>query len=142
MSIDTAIQLRIIGYVLFLVVPFVFLYLKGFSRKPFHVLVKVVLSVVAMYLAIVVPLGNLNHQLDSIVRSLDRDGDGLISQAEMATWTEQEKRANEMWVGDGARNVFGYLVAPIFATAYTATIFGVFYFGYWLVRKFRNRADA
>ncbi len=95
-----------------------------------------------MFVVIVVPLENLNYQLDLVVHSLDRNGDGSVSPKEEATWTDEEKRANEMWGADGARNVFGYIVFPIFGAIYTAAIFSLLYAGYWLVCKFKNREGA
>ena len=142
MSIDTAINFRIFGYVIFLLAPFFAFFIKGISRKLLSISIKYLLTISVMYLFIVGPLFNLSYQLDSIVIQLDRDGDGFISHHEEATWTVSEVRAHKMWVGDGARNVFGYLISPIFASVYAAIIFIVLYVGYWFVGKIRKRSIA
>ena len=141
MDIDTAIYLRLFGYIGFLITPFVFLFISGVSRRFVAVLIKYALSIIVMYLFIVVPLYNLNYQLDHIVESLDRNQDGWVTPDEKATWTSEEIRARDKWVGDGARNVFGYFVSPIFASIYCAMLFGVFYAVRWCARFYQRRAN-
>lgn len=142
MSVETAVLLRMIGYLFFLVLPMVMLFFKGFSRKPLPILTKYVLSVVLMYLVIVVPLYNLNYQLDLVVAQLDRDGDRFISPSEKATWTEAESRASKMFIADGGRNVVGYLLTPYLAAAYSAVVFLFSYLCIWFFRKIKVRFYA
>ena len=142
MTVDTAIKLQLAGYILFMLTPFVSLYIKGVSRKHHSVLLKYLASIFAMYALVSVPLANLNYQLDVVVQSLDRDGNGFFSPEEEEAWTAEEARAYGIYLGDGGRNVFGYLVSPIFASAYTAAIFLMFYGSCWLVGKIKNRAGA
>ncbi|WP_157576646.1 hypothetical protein [Pseudoalteromonas rubra] len=139
MSVETAVLLRMVGYLIFLVLPMIMLFIKGFSRKPLPILTKYVLSVVLMYLVIVVPLYNLNSQLDLIVVQLDRDRNGSISLVEESTWTEEEIKARKMRVADGGRNVVGYLLTPYLAAAYSAVVFLFSYLCIWFFRKIKVR---
>ena len=138
-SIETATYLQLIGYLLFIVTPIVFFFSKGLSRKPHFVLMAYLASVLTMYMLIAAPLANLNGQLDLISQSLDRDGDGVFSPEEEASWTDSEKRAYDMHIADGARNVFGYLLSPLFASLYAAVIFSTAHAGRLLVLKTRAK---
>lgn len=93
---------------------------------------------VSMYLFIAVPVANLNYQLDTLVQALDRNDDGLISPDEEITWSDTAKRADYLWAADGGRNVFGYLLSPIFAAVYTTGIFAVFYLAGGFMRKLKD----
>ncbi|QPB83324.1 hypothetical protein CWC22_010105 [Pseudoalteromonas rubra] len=139
MSIETAVLLRMIGYVLFLVLPMFVPFFKGLCRKPFKVLTRYTLCVVLMYLALAAPVYNLNYQLDLVVAQMDRDGNGSISPVEEATWTETEIKARKMRVADGGRNVFGYALAPYLALTYSAIVFLMTYLSIWLFGKIKTR---
>lgn len=92
-----------------------------------------------MYLLIIIPLYNLNSVLDEQVLLLDRNADGIVTSDEEKSWTEEDHRVSRMWAADGGRNVFGYLVSPIFATVYTCLIYMVLYVSNWLFHKVKSQ---
>ncbi len=63
-------------------------------------------------------LGN-DWYLDIQIAELDRDGDGFYSDRETETWTSDEKRTMDRYIGDGGRNVFAAIIFPIFSIVYS-----------------------
>lgn len=63
--------------------------------------------------------------LEQQIAPLDRDGDGFWSAAEKATWTEQDHQNMAAYMGDGGRNVFAILVAPVLALIYSIMVASV-----------------
>lgn len=89
--------------------------------------------------SIIVPLVNMDYQLPVKYELLDRNEDGRISDSEELTWNNEDKRVNQLFFVDGARNVFGYVVLPIFGFIYSAIIFIALYTGHWLSDRFKHR---
>ena len=68
---------------------------------------------------------------------LDIDGDGIWSNQEMESWTEEDHNIMKRYYGDGGRNVFAVFIFPIFSLAYSLLVTVV----YWLVaNKFGKNA--
>jgi hypothetical protein len=95
-----------------------------------------------MGLTIIVPLIHMDYQLTVKYDALDRNGDGRISEAEELTWSDEDKKVNKLFFVDGARNVFGYVVIPLFGFIYTAIVFLVLYTSNWLFGKFKLRRKS
>ena len=142
MNIDTVITLRLIGYFAFLVIPIILFFTKGISKRFRLVFSKYLLSVFLMGLTIIAPLIHMDYQLTVKYEALDRNGDGSISAAEELTWSDEDKKVNELFFVDGARNVFGYVVIPLFGFIYTAIVFLVLYTSNWLFGKLKLRRKS
>lgn len=85
----------------------------------------VVVSSLAIYGLIVAQWWTHNGYLEQQIAPLDRDGDGFWSDAEKATWTEQDHRHMAAYIGDGGRNVFALWVAPVWALLYSTVVAAV-----------------
>lgn len=66
----------------------------------------------------------LDLALAEFLQDLDRNGDGVWSDAEKATWSERERAQFEFAIDDGARNLFALYVYPVFSLTWSAIVIG------------------
>jgi hypothetical protein len=81
-------------------------------------------SAAAMSLAVICCWYALDIALLDLLEDLDRNGDGVLSDAERAAWSERERAQYELFVDDGARNLFALYVYPVFSLTYSAVVVG------------------
>lgn len=81
-------------------------------------------SAAAMSLAVIAVWYALDLVLIEFLQDLDRDGDGVWSEAEEATWSARERAHYELAIDDGARNLFALYVYPVFSLTYSAIVIG------------------
>ena len=79
----------------------------------------------------------LDLALLDLLRELDRNGDGLWSDAERATWSALERERYALVVDDGARNLFALYVYPVFSLTWSAIVVG----GWILFEIWRDNRD-
>ncbi|ELP5730762.1 hypothetical protein ABMX92_18250 [Vibrio vulnificus] len=60
---------------------------------------------------------------------LDIDGDGMWSNQEMESWTEDDHNTMKRHFGDGGRNVFALFIFPILSLLYSLLVTVM----YWLI---------
>ena len=128
--------LYIIIYISLLAFPFLAAYKvrKRFKGVAGFCIV-VGLSTVSMSSTVVALwLGNDWH-LETEVAKLDRNGDGFWSKNETESWTPDEQKTMDSYIGDGGRNVFAAIIFPIFSFAYSIIVASI----YWLVAILRLR---
>ena len=73
--------------------------------------------------------------LENKVKVLDRNGDGVWSPQEEATWSSEEKEILQAHMGDGGQSVFAAIVFPIFSIIYSLVLVG----SYWAIANISNR---
>ncbi len=140
MTLDHALYLRFAGALLALLTPIVIYLLSGRSNRLAGVVSAILVSVAIMYLFIAGPLFVLNFELDQAVTAMDYDRDGIWTPEEKKQWSAEDHRVMQMWVGDGGRNVFGYLLSPIFCLVYSSVLFSVAYAISWILGKLRSHS--
>jgi hypothetical protein len=129
-------SLYIIIYISLLVVPFLAAYkVRGRFKGVAGFCIVVSLSSVIMSSSVIgLWLGN-DWYLEAKVAELDRDGDGFWSDNETESWTQDEQKTMDSYIGDGGRNVFSVIIFPIFSFIYSIAVASI----YWLVAIFRLR---
>jgi hypothetical protein len=81
-------------------------------------------SAAAMSLTVICCWYALDLALLDLLQDLDRNGDGVWSDAERATLSARERAQYELLVDDGARNLFALYVYPIFSLTYSSVVVG------------------
>jgi hypothetical protein len=79
-------------------------------------------------------LGN-DWYLDVKIAQLDRNGDGFWSDSETKTWSPDEQKLMDSYIGDGGRNVFAAIIFPFLSVAYSILVALLF----WSVATLRLR---
>ncbi|GAA6136245.1 hypothetical protein NBRC116188_30360 [Oceaniserpentilla sp. 4NH20-0058] len=125
------IQALYIGlYAVLLVVPFCVAY---YFRKRFtgilSLLSVIAISAILMSGIVIAQWLGYDWYLGYKIAPLDRDGDGIWSADEAATWPPEDHKNMDSYIGDGGRNVFAAIIFPLFSLVYStaATLF------YWLI---------
>ena len=95
----------------------------------------VVLSSVLMSGVVIVQWLGYDSYLEAKIAPLDRNGDGSWSDDEIATWSEEDHKYMDSYIGDGGRNVFAAIIFPVFSLAYSFIVASI----YWLVIYIRSR---
>lgn len=95
----------------------------------------VVLSSVLMSGVVIAQWLGYDSYLDYRVSPLDRNGDGFWSDDEEATWSEEDHKNMDLYIGDGGRNVFAVIIFPMFSFAYSFIVSSI----YWFVIYIRSR---
>ena len=110
-------------WTLILAVPFL---VSKFSRKKFkrlkYLLFVVTISSFLMSGAVAARTVHLKWQLEQQTRPMDRNGDGVLSPDEEATWTPEEKRASLRRFSDSGRIVFAAIIFPAFSVIYSLLV--------------------
>ena len=95
----------------------------------------VVISAALLSGAVIVQWLSYGWYLEQQIAPLDRNGDGVWTPEEEATWTEEDKRNMDTFIGDGGRNVFAAIVFPVLSAAYSLTVVTV----YWIFMAVKRR---
>jgi len=136
MSLEQMIHLVIA--VLLLLVPFCLCYLlRRHSRDAQAFLTLVGLSAFIMSGVVMAHWAGFNWVLESKIAALDRNGDGIWSQQETDTWTEEDHRNMDAYIVDGGRNGFVFIMFPIVAFIYSLLIVSLYWVFAWWVQKRR-----
>jgi len=78
-----------------------------------------------------------DYYLEREIAPLDRDGNGFWTPDEEATWTIQDYKTLEAYIGDGGRNMFAAIIFPMFSVLYSVIVVSLF----WLIAgTMRRRA--
>ncbi len=121
--------LFIAGFIAFSYVPF---FASHKLRKRFPGLVGFVLAVVIstsiMSGVVITQVLGYKLYLEHKVALLDRNGDGFWTPDETVTWTEEDRKTMDAFIGDGGRNAFAVIMFPAFSLLYSLSIAS----GYWL----------
>ncbi len=104
---------------------------KGFALA-------VAISAALMSGVVIVQWLGYDWYLEQQIAPLDRNGDGVWTPDEEATWTSEDKRNMEAYFGDGGRNVFAAILFPAFSTAYSLMVAGMYW---WLMAVKQRRAE-
>ncbi|KZN14894.1 hypothetical protein [Marinomonas sp. TW1] len=80
-----------------------------------------------------------NWSLESKIETLDRDGNGVWSQQETDTWTEEDHKNMDAYIGDGGRHVFAVIIFPIVSLIYSLFMASIYWLLAWLIRRWKNR---
>ena len=128
--------LYIIIYISLLAVPFGVAYKvrERFKGGAGFCIIVVLSTVLMSSTVIALWIGN-DWYLETEVAKLDRNGDGFWSQNETESWTPDEQKTMDSYIGDGGRNVFAAIIFPIFSLAYSTVMASI----YWLVATLRMR---
>lgn len=95
------------------------------------------ISAAAMSLTVVCCWYALDLALLDMLSELDRNGDGILGDAEQASWSARESARYALFVDDGARNLFALYVYPVFSLTYSAIVVG----GWILFTIWRDNRD-
>lgn len=94
-----------------------------------------VISATLMSAAVIVRWLGYDWYLEQQIAPLDRNGDGVWTPDEEATWTQEDKRNMDAYFGDGGRNVFAAIIFPAFSAAYSLAVVTI----YWLFMALKQR---
>lgn len=126
------------SYWLALAIPFVLVFkVRAPESRLVRAGVLLFASAAAMSLTVVCCWYALDFALLDLLRELDRNGDGVWSDAERATWSAREHARFALVVDDGARNLFALYVYPVFSLTYSAIVVG----GWMLFGVWRDNRD-
>ena len=101
----------------------------------------VLLSSSLMTSAVVVSWLVHDRNLALRIETLDRNGDGVWSRTEEATWTPQERKDLESHINDGGRNVFAAVIFPVLSVLYSLLSAGLYWGIAGLGQRMRARKD-
>ncbi|MGD8841821.1 MAG: hypothetical protein PVI70_19590 [Gammaproteobacteria bacterium] len=125
MKIEIASFALTAGYFLALAIPFLLLFAV---RRPAALLPRAALllfgSAAAMSLLVICLWWYLDDALIDYLRVLDRNGDGIWSESEVASFSESERAWYQLALDDGARNLFALYVYPVFSLTYSTVVIG------------------
>lgn len=125
MKVDIASFLLNAGYFVALAIPFL---LPVVVRRPAALLPRAALllfgSAAAMSLTVICLWWFLDNALVDHLQALDRNGDGIWSESEQASWSERERAYYQLALDDGARNLFALYVYPLFSLTYSVVVVG------------------
>lgn len=128
--------LHIAVYIVLSCVPFVVAYTVR-KRLIGFVGFGLVVVLSSFFMSSVVIAQWLGHDLylETKITPLDRNGDGSWSDYEIATWSEEDHKNMDSYIGDGGRNVFAAIIFPMFSLAYSFIFASI----YWFVIYIRSR---
>lgn len=136
MSLEQMIYLVIA--MLLLLVPLLLCYLlRKRSKGALAFMILVGMSAFIMSSVVIAQWAAFNWSLESKIETLDRDGNGVWSQQETDTWTEEDHKNMDTYIGDGGRNVFAVIIFPIVALIYSLLIVSLYWMFAWWVQKRR-----
>ena len=136
MSLEQMIYIGIA--LLLLLVPLLLCYLlRKRSKGALFFIIIVGLSAFIMSGVVIAHWAGFNWVLESKIATLDRNGDGIFSQQETDTWTEEDHRNMDVYIADGGRNGFVFIMFPIVSLIYSLIIVSLYWLLSWLVQKRR-----
>ncbi|NQD36872.1 hypothetical protein HPT27_07520 [Permianibacter sp. IMCC34836] len=107
-------------YLLLLLTPFIVLFFIKKSRNGYaRLVISALLSAAFMSGVVIVNWFGYDFYLEQRIAPLDRNGDGIWTPEEEATWTEEDRKALSAHLSDGGRNVFSVFIFPIFSVVYS-----------------------
>ncbi len=97
------------------------------------------ISAFVMSSAVIAQVAIYNGYLEEQIAALDRDGDGIWSSDEKTTWTEQDHKNMNAYIGDGGQNVFALMIFPVLSVIYSLVATSVFWMAVALANKRRRK---
>jgi len=76
--------------------------------------------------------------LESKIEPLDRNRDGFLSAEEKATWTDEDHKNMDAYIGDGGRNVFSVIIFPVFSVVYSLFVSSIYFVVALFISKRKN----
>ena len=98
-------------------------------------LLSFVLSWVVMVITVLALWFGYDCYLSYKMSLLDTNSDGIWSNQEMESWTEDDHNTMNRYYGDGGRNVFAVFIFPIFSLVYSLFVTAI----YWAVANKRRK---
>lgn len=134
------IQILYIGmYILLLSVPFLAtFYVRKRFKSALGVVIVVSISALLMSSVVITQWLASDWYLESKIEKLDRDGDGIWSPEETASWTAEDKKNMGAYIGDGGRNVFAAIIFPMFSLVYSFLVAISYWLLAWLFSRRKN----
>jgi len=130
---------QIISIIVFVILLFVPIYIFHKLRYKYNGVTlftfSIFLSVIIMSSVVILRWYSYDLYLDYQVSFLDRDGDGIWSNIEQATWSNKEKEYHHLYFSDGGRNVFAIFMFPIFSLMYSILSTTI----YWIILKIKTK---
>ncbi len=117
----------IILFIILLFIPIATFYklrnrFNGFTLFTFSI----ALSFIIMSGLVIIRWYCYDLYLEYQISFLDRDGDGIWSNIEQASWSQEERKYHDKYFADGGRNVFAIFMFPIFSFVYSILTISIY----------------
>jgi hypothetical protein len=107
---------------------------NGMSLFTFSIFI----SVISMSIIIILRWYFYDFYLEYHLSILDYNHDGIYTPEETSNWNDTDKKIYTTYIADGGRNVFAFIMFPIFAFLYSIISISI----YSIILRFKQKHNS